>query len=721
MKSLIKYLKPYKLWLLLIILCHILRAYTTLLLPNYTSELIDTGIQHSGFERAVSPVISDSDYEKLSKMLLKEELKVLNESYEKKEEGYHIKESVQDSPKQLSKLEESLKKAQAMLMMASQQNQDKQKEVEIMLQMMTPEQWRPMIEKEFNNIDDKMVNASAKSYVKTIYENAGENLGKYQFTYLKKQGMTMLAITGVSILIAMLAHYLSARIGADVGYHLREKTFSKVLAFSQEELNHFSTASLITRSTNDIQQIQMMLTIILRLTLFAPAMAIGGVYHVLQTGTNLSWIILFAVITVIAIMGALLLITMPKFKLLQKQVDKLNLISREILTGLQVIRGFNRQETENARFQISNEELMNTQLFVNRVMSLMMPLMMLIMNVVSIIIVWYSGQEISQGNIQVGQMTAFIQYAMQIIFSFLLFSMMAVMLPRAMVSADRIQEVLDTPLVIHNPSKAKVIADRKGHIQFNNVSYHFKGATTPAVEDLSFQAIPGQTTAIIGSTGSGKSTILNLLMRYYDVSQGEILIDGIDIRELSIKALREMIGYVPQKGVLFSGTIASNIKYADVQISDEDMEKAAKIANAEDFIFDKPEKFNAAISQGGMNISGGQKQRLAISRAIASDPQIYLFDDSFSALDYRTDSAVRKELSAVTEDKTVIIVAQRVSTILNADNIIVLDEGKIVGQGTHKKLYKHNQVYQEIAQSQLSKEELDHSINKRPGGGNHHV
>lgn len=700
--------------------CHIFRAYTTLLLPDYTSELIDTGIQHAGFEVAVSPQLTQEDYQLLNQVMLEKEKSHFEKAYHLKGQNYQLIDAIQSDSEQLSKLEKDLIVPQALLAMMSQQDTQQQQMAQTLMQRMSPERWRPILAKKLDKVNDQILRDSAMNYTVKTFKNAGGDIGKYQFAYLTHQGLIMLLITAGSVLIAMGAHYLSARVGADVGYQLRQSTFSKVLAFSQEELNHFSTASLITRATNDIQQIQMMLTIILRLTLFAPAMALGGIYHVIKTGTNLSWIILFAVITVIAVVSGLMLISMPKFKLLQKQVDKLNLIAREILTGLQVIRGFNRQRVEDQRFKLSNEDLMQTQLFVNRVMSFMMPLMMLIMNIVTILIVWYAGKEISLGQLQVGQMTAFIQYAMQIIFSFLLFSMMAVMMPRAMVSADRIQEVLDTPLLIHSPDTKKTIQQSQGVISFENVSYQFKGAKTPAVEEITFKAHPGQTTAIIGSTGSGKSTILNLILRFYDVSQGRITIDGVDIRDLDLHFLRDIIGYVPQKGVLFSGTIESNIKYANQAIEDSQMEQAAQIAMAEDFILEKPEAYQAPIAQGGGNVSGGQKQRLAISRAIASDPLIYMFDDSFSALDYRTDAGVRKALAQVTQNKTVLIVAQRVSTILHADNIIVLNEGQVVGQGTHSDLYQHNQVYREIAQSQLSQKEIENSLKTINKGGVHH-
>ena len=560
-----------------------------------------------------------------------------------------------------------------------------------------------------NNLSDSMIEQAAIQEVKKQYQYLGANTDNIQNHYILISGLQMLGIALVTMISAVTIMLLSSRVAAKLSKTLREKVFKKVLSFSTEEFNGFSTASLITRSTNDIQQIQMLLTILFRVVVYAPIIAIGGFIRVLfNSDASMAWIIGLAVVCIIIIVLTLMIVAMPRFKILQKLVDKLNLVSREILTGSQVIRAFNTEEREEQRFDKANQDLMKTQVFVNRAMSIMMPALMLVMNCITILIVWVGGHNVNDGLMQVGDVMAFIQYTMQIVMAFLMISMVSIMLPRAMVSAGRINEVLDTDPKIKDKDETKDFKeDKKGYVEFKDVSFHYPDADTEVISDITFTAKPGETTALIGSTGSGKSTIVNLIPRFYDVTGGELLVDGINIKEANQKELRKRIGFVPQKGVLFSGTIESNIKYGDENISDERMVEAAQIAQAEEFINGKPDKYNDPIAQGGGNVSGGQKQRLSIARAIAIDPEILVFDDSFSALDLKTDKILREELEKHTKNKTVIIVAQRISTIMNADQIIVLDEGKIVGKGTHEELLKTCETYQQIALSQLSKEELE--------------
>lgn len=542
--------------------------------------------------------------------------------------------------------------------------------------------------------------------------NIGIQEGKND--YILVAGFQMLGISLISMIAAILVMLLASKVGAKIGKTLREKVFSKVLKFSHEELNKFSTASLITRSTNDIQQIQQFVSMSFRVVVYAPIIGIGGFIKVLtNTDNSMAWIIGLAILLIAFVVGTLFIIAMPKFKKLQALTDKLNLVSREILTGLPVIRAFNKEKSEEKRFDVANTDLMKTNIFVNKAMSLMMPLLMFIMNSMSILVIWVGAHKINEGLLQVGDMMAFIQYMMQIIISFLLISMMSIMIPRSSVSANRINEVLETEAKIKDKKETKKFdKSKKGLVEFKNVSFRYPDADAEILEDISFTAKPGQTTAIIGSTGSGKSTVVNLIPRFYDVTGGELLIDGVNVKDVSQKDLREIIGFVPQKGILFSGTIESNIKYSSEKMSDEKMKEAAKIAQAIDFIEAKDEQYKSEISQGGSNVSGGQKQRLSIARAIAKDPEIFVFDDSFSALDFKTDVKLREELSKKTKDKTVIIVAQRISTILNADQIIVLEEGKIVGIGRHEELLKTNETYRQIAYSQLSEKELENKNGK---------
>jgi len=537
--------------------------------------------------------------------------------------------------------------------------------------------------------------------------NIGIQEGKND--YILVAGFQMLGISLISMIAAILVMLLASKVGAKIGKTLREKVFSKVLKFSHEELNKFSTASLITRSTNDVQQIQQFVSMSFRVVVYAPIIGIGGFIKVLtNTDNSMAWIIGLAILLIAFVVGTLFIIAMPKFKKLQALTDRLNLVSREILTGLPVIRAFNKEKSEEKRFDVANTDLMKTNIFVNKAMSLMMPLLMFIMNSMSILVIWVGAHKINEGLLQVGDMMAFIQYMMQIIISFLLISMMSIMIPRSSVSANRINEVLETEAKIKDKKETKKFdSDKKGLVEFKNVSFKYPDADTEILENISFTAKPGQTTAIIGSTGSGKSTVVNLIPRFYDVTGGELLIDGVNVKDVAQKDLREIIGFVPQKGILFSGTIESNIKYSSEIMSDEKMKEAAKIAQATEFIEAKDEKYKSEISQGGSNVSGGQKQRLSIARAIAKDPEIFVFDDSFSALDFKTDSKLREELSKKTKNKTVIIVAQRISTILNADQIIVLEEGKVVGIGRHEELLKTNETYRQIAYSQLSEKELE--------------
>ena len=580
-----------------------------------------------------------------------------------------------------------------------------------MLQSMPKKQKNNLI-KEMNNqlinLPDAMISQSAVSFVKNEYNEIGIDTGKLQTQYILTTGAEMIGITILSVVAAITVGFLASRVGASLGRTLRSKTFEKVMRFSSKEMTEFSTASLITRSTNDIQQIQQMTVMMLRMVFFAPFMAIGGIYKALSTNASMAWIIGVAVLGVVVIVGILFATVMPRFKKLQNLVDRLNLVTREILTGLPVIRAFSTERFEEKRFDGVNKDLTKVNMFVNRMMSCMIPAMMLVMNAISVLIVWVGAKNIDIGAMQVGDMMAFIQYTMQIVMSFLMISMISVMLPRAAVSANRINEVLEKDIIIKEDKNPQAFDEsKKGLVEFKNVSFKYPDADEDILHDINFTANSGETTAFIGSTGSGKSTLINLILRFHDVTKGEIKVDGVNIKNVKLHDLREKIGYVPQKGVLFSGTIDSNLRYGKKDATQEDIIKAAKIAQSIDFINDKEDKFDSEISQGGSNVSGGQKQRLSIARAIAKDPEIFIFDDSFSALDFKTDAKLRKALKSETSNSTVLIVAQRISTILDADQIVVLDEGRIVGKGTHKELLKNCEIYKEIALSQLSKEELE--------------
>ena len=589
------------------------------------------------------------------------------------------------------------------------------------LKMLPEEQLSQMTDKmkdQMDDMPDTIIEQAGISYIKTAYEDLGMDMNQIQFHYLFVTGGKMLALALLGMLASVLVGLLASRVGASTGRDLRGKVFRKVVGFSNNEFDQFSTASLITRSTNDIQQIQMLIVMLLRIVLYAPLIAIGGIYKVFQTNVSMSWIIALAAILIVLVVSVLFIVAMPKFKIMQQLVDKLNLVTREILTGLSVIRAFSTEKHEEERFDKANRDLTKTNLFVNRAMTFMMPVMMVVMNAISVLIVWTGAHGINDGQMQVGDMMAFIQYTMQIIMGFLMLCMISVMLPRAAVAAERVDEVLTSKTIIKDPEQPKHLPKKtEGVLKFNHVSFKYPGADEDVLEDIDFTAHPGQTTAIIGSTGSGKSTLVNLIPRFYDVTEGSITLDGIDIREMTQQELRSKLGYVPQKGVLFSGTIGSNIMFGNPDGNEQDMEEAAKIAQATEFIDTKSKKYDSTISQGGGNVSGGQKQRLSIARAIAKHPKLFVFDDSFSALDYKTDVALRKALKEKTSDSTVLIVAQRISTILHAEQIIVLDDGKIAGVGTHQELLKNCEVYQQIAASQLSEAELKAGLEENGKGG----
>lgn len=718
MTKLLKFLKPYAGAVAAIICVLIVQAYCDLSLPAYTSDIVNVGIQQSGIDEKVPEQISEEDLGKLLMLVPSDQQEEVQNAYEESKADhsydgkvFSLKESVKEDKEELESLEEVL--AKPMLLAAgSAFDSDMVGQLQAnMQQPMQPEQREEMLKelyKQMENVPDMMLEQSAPVYIKGLYENIGIDTDKIETHYILNTGGKMLALAGLGMAASVLVGLLASRVGASVGRGLRRDVFRKVVGFSNGEFDKFSTASLITRSTNDIQQIQLLTVMILRMVLYAPILAIGGIYQVFHTNVDMSWIIALAVGIIVAIVLVLFLIVMPKFKVVQNQVDRLNLVSREILTGLPVIRAFSTQKHEEERFDEANKALTRTNLFVNRAMTFMMPLMMLVMNAISILIIWVGGHSINDGAMQVGDMMAFIQYTMQIIMSFLMICMISVMLPRAAVSATRVDEVLTSDTLIHDPKEPDRFDEQgNGEVSFDHVSFRYPGAEEDVLHDITFTAKPGQTTAFIGSTGSGKSTLVNLIPRFYDVTEGKITIDGKDIREVSQHDLRDRLGYVPQKGVLFSGDIASNILYGNPDGSEAEMEEAAQIAQAEEFISHKQKKYHSPIAQGGSNVSGGQKQRLSIARAIAKHPDVYIFDDSFSALDYKTDVTLRQALKKKTKDSTVLIVAQRISTILHAEQIIVLDDGKVAGIGTHKELLKNCETYYQIAASQLSEKELE--------------
>ena len=734
MLKVLKNLKQSWVKVLVIVALLCLQAACDLELPNYTSKIVNVGIQAGGIEEKIPSVLSKEDYDNL--LLFSNDENVIIDSYtlekssnntynvekyiNEEQEVYVLKNLSEDEENKLKeaitnpvieistlKDEETANKIKEQ-MLANVPEQQKamveSQDIITLLKQMPKENLNKMLEEytsEIIKMPDSIKEQAVTSGIKKLYKSAGVDTDKLQNNYILIAGLKMLGVASITMISAVSIMLLSAQVSAKLGKILREKVFSKVLTFSRAELNEFSTASLITRSTNDIQQIQQLMGMLFRVLVYAPIIAVGGLIKVSNTDGSMVWVI---GVTVLAILFGL---AMPKFKKLQSLIDKLNQVSREILTGLPVIRAFNKEKTEEKRFDDANSILMNVNIFVNRTMSMMMPMMMVIMNAASVLVIWVGAKGVDNGTMQVGDIMAFIQYMMQIVMSFLMISAMSIMIPRASVSANRINEVLEKkPSIADKKETKKLNPSKKGLVEFKDVSFRYPDADTEILEDISFTAKPGETTAIIGSTGSGKSTIVNLIPRFYDVTEGELLIDGVNVKDLSQKDLRDIIGFVPQKGMLFSGTIESNIKYSDDNMSDEQMKSAAQIAQATEFIEGKDKKYNSEIAQGGGNVSGGQKQRLSIARAIAKNPEIFVFDDSFSALDFKTDKTLREALSEKTKDKTVIIVAQRISTILNADQIIVLEEGKVVGKGTHEELMKTSEVYKQIALSQLSEKEL---------------
>ena len=714
------------------------QAYCDLSLPDYTSKIVDTGIQQGGIESPLPETVRQSTLDALSLLMSEEDADALQNAY-----GYYLQDNgvlklrsdLTDAER--TALEEAVTTPDIVLYMAAAQNANASAgdEAETMTAAPTAEDLdavcsqfaamaqmpgfsREMIQQQLasamEQVDETTLSSMASQatlLVSLEYEAQGVS-HDVQMAYLFRVGGQMLALTLLMVVVAILVGLIASRVSASIGRELRRETFSSVIHFSNAEIENFSTASLITRTTNDIQQVQFTCVILLRMVAYAPILGIGGVMHVTQGNTGLAWIIVLDVAALLLLITVLMSIAMPKFKIMQTLVDKLNLVSREILTGVMPVRAFSRESFEEKRFDAASRELMGTQLFTNRAMVAMMPFMTLIMNGTSLLIVWFGGKAMDAGNMQVGEMIAFITYTMQIVMSFLMLAMVAVMLPRAGVAADRIDEVCRTKASIHDPdaATAKPALEKKdwdGVVRFEDVSFRFPGADSDALEHISFTANPGETTAIIGSTGCGKSSLLNLIPRFYDVTGGRVTIDGIDVREMPQEQLHSLLGYVPQKGVLFSGTIESNLKFGGAQITDAGMKKAASIAQATEFIDAKPEGYASPIAQGGSNVSGGQKQRLSIARAIAKDPKIYLFDDSFSALDYKTDVTLRRALKEETDNATVIIVAQRISTVLHANQILVLDDGRLVGKGTHAQLMATCPEYQEIARSQLSQKELN--------------
>lgn len=719
MLKLVKYLKSSAGFVVLIVALLFLQAYCDLSLPSYTSDIVNVGIQQKGIEDGVPEKIRAASLENLKLFMSEDERALTEDAYAGEEDGIRqLKDMDADARNELNTI---MSKSE---LIVSRLTGDEKTAASIKEEMGLPadadilqavgqmpkeaaEQMVSSVKEQIDQMQESIITQSAISYVGAEYEALGENVDGMQINYLWRTGLLMLGLAFLGMLASILVTFLSARVAAVVGHDLRNSVYRKVIGFSNGEYNQFSTASLITRSTNDIQQVQLLMAMIFRIACYAPILGIGGVLKVLQTDVSMSWIIGLAVVLILLVVFALFRVAMPRFKKLQTLIDRLNLVTREILMGIPVIRAFSREEREEERFEVANQDLMKTNLFVNRCMSLMMPIMMLIMNGVAILIVYNGAHAVDAGTMQVGDMMAFIQYSMQIIMSFLMLTMLSIMIPRASVSGDRISEVLETKATIHDPEVPRQPeASIKGELQFDHVSFSYPDAEEEVLSDINFTARKGETVAIIGSTGSGKSTLINLIPRFYDVTKGAVRLDGVDIREMTQKDVRDRLGYVPQKGVLFSGTIDSNIRYGRPEASKEEVEEAARIAQAEQFILEKHEGYDAPISQGGTNVSGGQKQRLSIARAIEKNPEILIFDDSFSALDYKTDVTLRKALKEATADTTTIIVAQRISTILHADNIIVLDEGEMAGMGTHKELLKTCEVYQQIAKSQLSEEEL---------------
>ena len=754
MKKIIKHLKPFVGAIFISFVLLFVQAICDLSLPDYMSNIVNVGIQQGGVDNAVPEIIRASEFDKLlifikdeDKSLVKDSYNLLDKSTLSSDEyDKYVKKYPELANENLYKLDtknkEDIKnlntvmgKAIMVTMMFENQgnesmlnnmagnNTDSNQitgalsqmpegtDVFQMLSMMPKEQLDSMlsqVDEKISAVSDSMITQAATTYIKSEYNAIGINTDKLQSNYIIIAGAKMLGIALISMIATVIVGFIAARIAAALGKNLRKDVFTSVVGFSNNEFDHFSTASLITRSTNDIQQIQTLVVMLIRVVFYAPILGAGGILKVIGTRTNMGWIIGIAVLSLLTVVSVLFGLAMPKFKVVQKLVDKVNLVTRESLTGMLVIRAFSTQKYEEKKFDNANRDLTKTNLFVTRITSMMMPIMMLIMNSISLLIVWIGAHRINDGLLQVGDMMAFIQYTMQIIMAFLMISMISVILPRAAASVQRIAEVLSADVSIKDIENPKSFnEDQKGIVEFKNVSFRYPGAEENVLENISFIAKPGETTAFIGSTGSGKSTLINLIPRFYDATEGEILIDGTNIKEVSQHDLRDKIGYVPQKGMLFSGTIESNLKYGDENLSEEGMVKAANIAQAMEFISSKEKGFETEIAQGGTNVSGGQKQRLSIARALAKSPEIFIFDDSFSALDFKTDATLRKALKSEISGSTMLIVAQRISTIMNAEQIIVLDEGKVVGKGTHSELMKNCEVYKQIALSQLSKEELE--------------
>ena len=762
MKRIFKSILPYWKSVILIFVFLLLQAYCDLSLPQYTSNIIDTGIQNGGIEYAMPELITSDEFEKAVVFMSDDEEEHFRSVYEKEDDNYRLKvtknnelDKLDDEfsmafimNNQMSAVEESqFKQQMASFMGVDEQivnnmtTQQLAAQLGIQLETFTRQQEdsdgnmtdvtcvdmrtifeamvtsgkmtkdniisiRNDMKEKFSSVGSTMLKSMGVAYAKSMDSKAGLDMDKIQSSYLLSSGLKMIAMALLMAAATIIVGLIASRIGAGIGRDLRSSVYGRVMKFSNAEMDKFSTASLITRTTNDIQQIQMVIVMMLRMILYAPILGIGGIVKVFNTGAGMEWIIGLAVLIILGIVMILMVVAMPKFKLMQKLVDAVNLVSREILTGLSVIRAFRREEKEEQRFDEANKKLTKTTLFTNRVMTFMMPLMTFIMYGITVLIVWVASNKIDDGTLQVGAMTAFITYTMQIVMSFLMLTMMSIMLPRSAVAADRIDEVLKTESSIKDTDSPEKLENVKGVLEFNDVSFKYPGSDENAIADISFKAEPGKTTAIIGSTGCGKSTLVNLIPRLYDVTQGSITLDGHDIRNITMKDLREELGYVPQKGILFSGNIASNLRFGKEDATDEQIEEAAQIAQATEFIESKNARYETPIAQGGTNVSGGQKQRLSIARAIAKNPKIYIFDDSFSALDLKTDAALRKALASKVGDSTVIIVAQRISTILHAEQILVMDEGRIVGRGTHSELLENCEVYRQIAKSQLSEKEL---------------
>lgn len=748
MFKIIKELKPFSIFIILIIALLFAQAMTDLTLPDYMSNIVNVGIQQNGIENAVPEVIRASQMEKIKLFLNEEENSVIDKNYRLISKENLTKEEFEDYSKKYKALEkenlyilensseEDIEKMNSFLGKAILiiygiekgtpqgvvspnrdmgenpfENLPEGTDPFIVLKNLPKDKFNMMkakIDKQFENIPDSMITQSAVKFIRLEYESIGIDVDNLQSKYILSTGGKMLIISLLGMIASVLVGFLASRVSASLGRNLRDKMFKKVISFSNVEFDTFSTASLITRSTNDIQQVQMFIILLLRIVFYAPILGVGGVIRALDTNTSMAWIVGVGVMAILTLVILLFSIAIPKFKKVQKLVDKVNLTIREALNGMMVIRAFNTQKYEGEKFDGVNKDLTKTHLFVSRLMTVMMPTMMFIMNGIMLLIVWVGAHQIDNGAIQVGDMMAFMQYTMQIIMSFLMISVISIILPRASVSAQRIVEVLDEEITIKDPENPKQLTGEvKGLIEFRNVSFKYPGAEEYVLKDISFVAKPGETTAFIGSTGSGKSTLINLIPRFYDPTEGQILLDGIDIRDIKLSDLRERIGYVPQKGVLFTGTIESNLKYGkNSDATQEDVLKAIEIAQAKEIVEEKSEGISYEIAQGGTNVSGGQKQRLSIARALVKKPEVLVFDDSFSALDFKTDAALRKAIKNEIKDRTILIVAQRINTIMNAENIVVLDEGKVVGIGKHKELLKNCDVYKQIALSQLSEEEL---------------